>query len=314
MTAPTAAEEGRIGQATARLWRSPALLLCAASLFWALNPIVGRAVRDLISPLALSFWRWAIAALVVLVFAWPHLRRDTREIVRSWKVLMLLGLIGIGVFTTVVYWGLHYTTALNNLMMQGAMPPMILALSALLFRERILVSTLAGTAVSLAGMLTIVAQGDFANLLALRFNKGDAAALVAVLLYALYSALLRKKPPIHPLSLLAVLFLVGVATLIGPYLYEVANGRLMVGRPETFLAILYVAIFPSLLSYFFFNRAVDLIGAPRAGIYMNLPPVFGVGLAMLLLGEGIELFHLVGAALVATGVVWTTRAPRPSAP
>lgn len=312
MSAQPEPRGGVIGRAAAWLWRSPTLLLCAASLFWALNPIIGRAVRDLISPVALSFWRWCIAALVVTAFAWPHLRRDAPEIVRGWKMLLLLGLIGIGVFSTIVYWGLQYTTALNNLMLQGAMPPMILALSALLFRERIRVSIIAGTAVSLAGMLTIAAQGDFGNLLALRFNRGDAAALVGVLLYALYSALLRKKPPIHPLSLLAVLFTVGVATLLGPYLHELAEGRLMVARTATFLAILYVAIFPSLLSYFFFNRAVDLIGAPRAGIYMNLPPVFGVGLAMVLLGEALEPFHLAGAALVAIGVVWTTRAPRAS--
>lgn len=216
--------------------------------------------------------------------------------------------IGGPVWTPIdIYWGLQYTTATNNLMMQGAMPPMILALSAILFGDRIGFAQIGGTVVSLAGLLTIVARGDFDNIIALDFNRGDAAALLAVFFYALYSALLRKRPPIHPLSLLTVLFAVGVATLLLPYLVEVAEGRFMQARPATFGAILYVGIFPSLLSYFFFNRSVELIGTARAGIYMNLPPVFGVSLAILLLGEHLEFFHAIGAALVAIGVIYSTR-------
>lgn len=289
------------------LWGSAPLLLCAASLFWALNPVIGRAVRDLISPVALSFWRWTVALLVVLVFAWPHLRRDAHLIRRNWKILVTLGLIGIGFFATIVYWGLQYTTATNNLMMQAAMPSMILALSALLFGDRVSIAQIIGTIVSLVGLLTIIARGNFENIIDLQFNRGDAASLLAVFLYALYSALLRKRPPIHPLSLLAVLFAVGVATLLPPYAAELAGDRYMQVRPATFLAILYVGVFPSLLSYFFFNRSVDLIGSARAGMYMNLPPVFGVGLAILLLGEHLELFHAIGAGLVAIGVIYSTR-------
>lgn len=216
------------------LWGSAPFLLCSASVFWALNPIVGRAARNLISPVALSFWRWAVA----LFFAWPHLRRDASTIRRDWKFLVLLGLIGIGLFATLVYWGLQYTTATNNLMMQGAMPSMILAISGMLFHDRIRPPQIIGTLVSLAGLLTIVARGDIENLIALEFNRGDAAALGGVFLYALYSALLRKRPPIHPLSLLAVLFAVGVATLLLPYLAELLSGRHMVARPATFGAIL----------------------------------------------------------------------------
>lgn len=291
----------------ARAWGSATLLLIAAALCWSLNPIVGRAVRGLISPVALGFWRWAVALLVVLAFAWPHLRQDAPVIRRHWKILVALGLIGIGVFAVIVYWALRHTTALNNLMMQSAMPPMILALSAVLFRDRISWGQIAGTLLSLGGLLAILSRGSLDNILAMQFNRGDAASLLAIFLYSLYSAMLRKKPPIHPLSLLAVLFAVGVVFLSIPYAIELAEGVRMVGRPETILAILYVGIFPSLLAYFFFNRSVELIGAARAGIFMNLPPVFGVGLAILLLGEALETFHLVGGALVGLGIYCATR-------
>jgi drug/metabolite transporter (DMT)-like permease len=287
-----------------RIWGSASLLLCSASLFWALNPIVARAVHHLVSPLGMAFWRWVVAMGVGMIFAWPHLVDDRREILREWKMLALLG---IGAFALVVYWGLQYTTATNNLMMQGAMPSMILLLSTLVFRDKITPGQLVGTLVSLAGLLVIVAQGSMANLLAMTFNRGDAAALFGVFLYSLYSTLLRKRPAIHQLSFLVTLFGVGAASIALPYSLEIAQGHYMAARAEVVLAILYVGIFPSLLAYFFFNRSVDLIGISRASIYMNLPPIFGVGLAILLLGERLAPFHLVGAVLVASGVFLATR-------
>ncbi len=222
-------------------------------------------------------------------------------------MLSFLGTLGIGAFALVVYWGLQYTTATNNLMMQGAMPSMILLLSTVIFRDRITIGQLAGTLVSLAGLLVIVAQGSLANILAMTFNRGDAAALFGVFLYSLYSTLLRKKPAIHQLSFLVTLFAVGAASIAIPYLLELAHGHYMAARIEVPLAILYVGIFPSLLAYFFFNRSVDLIGVARASIYMNLPPVFGVALAILLLGEHLAPFHIAGAALVGAGVFMATR-------
>lgn len=290
-----------------RVWGSASLLLCCASLFWALNPIVARAVHHLVSPLGMAFWRWVVAMGVGMIFAWPHLVDDRREILREWKMLALLGTLGIGAFALVVYWGLQYTTATNNLMMQGAMPSMILLLSTLVFRDKITPGQLVGTLVSLAGLLVIVAQGSMANLLAMTFNRGDAAALFGVFLYSLYSTLLRKRPAIHQLSFLVTLFGVGAASIAVPYSLEIAQGHYMAARAEVVLAILYVGIFPSLLAYFFFNRSVDLIGISRASIYMNLPPIFGVGLAILLLGERLAPFHLLGAALVASGVFLATR-------
>jgi drug/metabolite transporter (DMT)-like permease len=286
----------------ARAWASAPLLLVLSALFWALNPLVGRAVRDLISPVTLAFWRWTLAFAVTTAIAWPHLRRDWPRIVANWKILVLLGLLGIGIFSTLVYWALRYTTAVNNLLMQSAMPSIIIVSSALFFRDRITLAQIAGAALSLAGLLVIITHGSIEVLRGLGFNKGDAASLLAVFLYALYSAMLRKRPAIHPMSLLSVLFLVGVFTLLPVYLVELWQGVRMDARPETLAAIVYVGLFPSLFSFLFFNRGVDLIGPIRAGQYMNLPPVFGTILAILLLGEHLALFHIAGAALVAAGI------------
>ncbi|MDB5698971.1 MAG: hypothetical protein JWN69_1775, partial [Alphaproteobacteria bacterium] len=184
---------------------------------------------------------------------------------------------------------------------------------ALLFGDRITGSQFAGAVVSLLGMMTIVTRGSLDNLLALDFNIGDLAALGGVFLYSIYSAMLRKKPPIHPLSLLSVLFWMGVTMLLPLLGVEIARGVVMNPRLETWGAILYVGIFPSLLAYFFFNRAVELIGAARAGAYMNLPPVFGIGLAIVLLGERPETFHVVGAVLVGIGI-WTSLRKAPGQP
>jgi drug/metabolite transporter (DMT)-like permease len=292
------------------LWRNASALLIAASLFWAINPLVGRAVRDLIDPVSLSFWRWTVAFMLVLAVGHKAIRQDLGEIWRSWRILLLLGLLGIGLFSTLVYWALRHTTATNNLMMQSASAPLLIVISAALFRERATKAQLAAAGLSVLGLIIFVSQGSLASILTFRFNRGDAASLLAVLLYAFYSALLRKRPAIHPLSLLASLFAVGIITLLPAYAYGLTSTTV----PEnvgmvTAAAILYVAVFPSFLSFLFFNRAVELIGPIRAGPYLNLPPVFGTGLAILLLGERIALYHLIGGAMIAAGI-WCTHYSR----
>lgn len=284
-------------------WRNASALLIAASLFWAINPLIGRVVRDLIDPVTLSFWRWTVAFMLVLAVGHKAIRQDLGEIWRSWRILLLLGMLGIGLFSTLVYWALRHTTATNNLLMQSATAPLLIVISAVLFRERATKAQLAAAALSVLGLIVFVSQGSLANILTFRFNRGDAASLLAVLLYAFYSALLRKRPVIHPLSLLASLFAVGIITLFPAYAYGFTATTISgnVGL-LTAAAILYVAIFPSFLSFLFFNRAVELIGPIRVGPYLNLPPVFGTSLAILLLGEKIALYHLIGGAMIAAGI------------
>lgn len=298
----------------AALWSRAYLLLTMTALFWAGNSIVGRAARELVPPAALSFWRWMLALALLLPLAWPHLRRDWPVLRAHWPVMLILGALGIGAFNTLLYTGLQTTTALNSMLIQSAQPALILMLGALVMRDRTSARQIAGVAVSLAGVLIIIGRGDPGLLLALRLNGGDAIIAFAVLLWALYSVLLRKRPPVHPLSFLAASIMVGLVVIIPVYAAEIGSGRLIVPAAGSALAIAYVSIFPSFLAYLFFNRGVELIGSAATAQYMNVMPLMGAGLAMLFLGETLHLFHVTGLVLVVAGVIVAGRSmPAPAA-
>jgi len=301
---------GRRGFASAlfsRIWASPYVPLLLAVLFWSGNFIVGRAVAESVPPIGLAFWRWILALLLVLGLGWRHIAKDLPALKASWPMLLVLGVLGVSTFNTFVYYGLHTTTALNALLLQSAMPIVILALTFLLFGERPRIAQAVGVVVSLAGVATIASSGDWSALASLTFNSGDLWVLGAVGSYALYSVLLRKRPSVHPLSFLAAIFALGSLVLVPFYVAE----HLMLGpmQPtlETFLALIYVAVFPGFLSYLFFNRGVELAGANTAGHFIHLIPIFGSVLAMLLLGERLAVFHVVGGLLIACGLVLATR-------
>ncbi len=286
---------------------SPYLLLTLAVFFWAGNFIVGRAVRADIPPVALAFWRWFIAALLVTVMARRYLPADLAEIRRHWLIVLLLSISGIAAFNTLVYIGLQYTIAVNALLMQSLMPVLIVGLSFLLFRERINSIQAVGVFISLAGALAIIGRGDIDVLLSLSMNRGDILVFIAVAGYAGYSIGLRKRPTVHPLSLVAVTFIVGDLLLLPLYIWESLAGRTIHFDSPTVLAIGYVAVFPSIVSYLCFNRGVQLVGANRAGMFIHLIPVFGSIMAIVFLDEALQWFHLAGILLIASGISMATR-------
>jgi len=289
-----------------RIWRAPYLLLTFTALFWAGNSIVARGAHQLVPPLALAFWRWSLALLILLPIAWPHLRRDAAELRKSWRMLIVLGALGIGAFNTLLYTGLQTTSAVNGLLLQSLQPGLILLLGALLFADRIRLPQVLGIVLSIAGALTIISKGDPASLVALEFNGGDLIIGCAVVVWSLYSVLLRKRPLVHPLSFLAATLGVGVVSVLPFYLAEVASGRLIESRFESALAIGYVCIFPSLIAYLCYNRGVERIGAAAAGLYLNIMPIMGALLAALFLGEAIRPFHFAGVVLIGAGIACAT--------
>ncbi|KGB57479.1 DMT family transporter [Sphingopyxis sp. SE2] len=293
----------------AALWKRAYPLLTVTALFWAGNSIVGRAARDLVPPAALSFWRWTFALLLLLPLAWPHLRRDWPVLRANWPIVALLGALAIGSFNILLYTGLQSTTALNSMLIQSAQPALVLIAGALVMGDRTSLRQVAGVLISLAGVLAIIARGDPAMLWGLRLNIGDAIISVAVLIWALYSVLLRRRPVVHPLSFLAASMVVGIAVIAPVYAHELWSGRLIVPAAGSALAIAYVSIFPSFLAYLFFNRGVELIGSAATGQYMNVMPLIGAGLAMLFLGEALHLFHVAGLALIVAGILVAGRPP-----
>jgi len=248
-----------------RVWRSPYVLLTLAVLFWSGNFIVGRATAGIVRPVALAFWRWTIGLVLVASLGAPYMRREWRALVKHWPVLLVLGGLGIAAFNTLVYVGLQTTTAVNALLLQSAMPVIILAATFLIYGERASVRQALGVAISVSGIIVISAKGDLRALSSLTFSPGDLWVLRAVLAYALYSVLLRKRPVLHPLSFLAAIFSIGAAMLLPLYVHEHMTMAQVQPILPAYLAIAYVGIFPGFLSYLLYNRGVELAGANTAG-------------------------------------------------
>jgi drug/metabolite transporter (DMT)-like permease len=286
----------------ARLWSSPTLLLVIPPLCWSGNFVVGRAVHGHVPPMALSFWRWTIAFLLVVGFAAPHLRRDLPLMWRQRVLVGLLAFFGISCFNALVYFGLASTTVVNGVLMQSVLPVTIIAGSFAIFGEKIRLLQAVAILVSLAGVAVVITRGSMETVRSLSLSLGDGLIFLAVISYAIYSVLLRKRPSVHPLSFIAVIFLVGAILLLPALAWEIASGRTLPLDATSLLSIAYVAVFPSIVAYLCFNRGVELIGANRAGQFAHLMPVFGTLLAAVFLGERLEISHLAGAALIALGI------------
>ena len=203
--------------------------------------------------------------------------------------------------------GLQTTSAINSLLMQSTMPVVIILMTFLLFGERFTLLQATGVLVSLGGAVTIVSKGDWVALLGLSFNVGDIWVMGAVASYVAYSALLRRRPSVHPLSLLAATFITGTIALAPFYGWETLVVRAMPGDLATVGAVAYLAVFPSVLAFFCYNRGVQAVGANRAGVFIHLVPVFGIFMAVAFLGEELSLTHLLGMGLIFTGIAIAAR-------
>jgi drug/metabolite transporter (DMT)-like permease len=294
------------------LWTSAWTLLALANLFWAGNIVLGRGVTGLVPPVALAYIRWTGAFLIGLGFAWPHLQRDWPVLRRQWKLMLLLSATGIASYNTMSYIGLTETTALNVLLLQSAMPLVILVWAFGLFRDRPSLAQAGGVLVSLAGVATIAAQGSLSILLHLSLNPGDVWVLVAMAIYGSYAAMFRHRPRTHPMSFLVATMGLGSCMILPFFLWERASGATIATDWQAFAALAYIAVFPSFIAYLFFNRGIELIGAARAGQSMHLMPVFGAVLAVAFLGERFHVYHAIGIALIAAGIVLASFKPRPA--
>jgi drug/metabolite transporter (DMT)-like permease len=294
---------------------SPYLLLTLTPFFWACNWIVGRGLHAEIPPMAMTFYRWAFAIVFMLPFALPQVRRQWPLIRAHWRVLLLLGVLGVGSHNALAYLGLNYTTATNGVILNSFIPVMIIALSWLFLRQRLSNVQLAGVMVSLAGVLTILAQGSLEQLLAFRLNLGDIFVIVSMLLWSLYTICLRWRPPgLDMLAFLFVIACVGTTAVLPFYVGEAMLDRHVEWTWEVVAALASVGLFSSFIAYIFWNRGVEQVGASVAGLFVHLMPVFGTILAWLFLGERLQIFHVAGIALILTGIYVTSRTAVPPVP
>ena len=291
---------------------SPYLLLSLTSLFWSLNWVIGKALVGVVTPFALTFFRWLVAVAVMMPFAWPQIREHWPVIRANFRRIAWLGFWGTGLHNAFAYFGLQYTTATNGVILNSAIPILIILLGWAIYRDTITRVQAVGVLISLTGVFAILTRGDPAVLLDLALNKGDLIVLFGMVFWAAYTVFLRLKPPGLPgLALLACCGCVGLALLLPLFVIEMLflDGRVAF-TPATLGAMLYVGIFPSFVGYVFWNRGVAEVGSNVAGIFVHLMPAFGSLLAWLFLDERIHAYHLVGIALILAGIALTTRNAR----
>lgn len=284
------------------------VMLVLTTAFWGGNAVAGRFAVGEVSPFVLTFLRWTLAAAIVAWFAWPHLRRDWPIIRARLPYLAAMGAMGFTGFGGLLYYGLVTTTAINATIFQAAMPMFIFLLNFVVFRTATTPRQTLGYAITLVGVAVAAGRGDLASLVALDLNRGDLLIILAAVIYAGYSVALRQKPTTHWLSFVTVLFVCGaVAALPLAVLETVGGAAIWPATTTAWTVIAFVTVFPSLLAQAFFIRGNEVLGSNAAGLFLNLIPIMGAMLSILLLGERFELFHATALILVLGGIALAQR-------
>lgn len=293
-----------------RLYNNAYLLITLAMLFWAGNFVLGKGVAETVPPMILSCLRWLLAFLLLLPFAWPHLKEDWPEYKNRIPYFFMLGLLSGAAFNALTYLGLHTTTATNAFVINASLPIFIILSNYLINNTNITGKETISVMISLIGVLYIIAKGDLSKLLELNFTFGDLLVIIAIICWAIYTALLPGRPKLHALSFAALTFATATIILIPFSIIEFYLGFRAEMNFTNLSVLLYVGIFPGLLAYIFYNRGVQLIGPNTTGILLYLMTPMGALLSFLFLGEKPQIFHLVGFALIFTGVLLSSKSPQ----
>jgi drug/metabolite transporter (DMT)-like permease len=288
-------------------------LLVLTALFWAGNWVIARGIQGYMSPIAMAFWRWLAALIVLTPFVIGPIVREWPSVRRSWKILALLGVIGVGAFNTLTYTGLKYTTATNGVLLNSVIPILVIGINFAVFHERLNARQVAGVLTSLCGVVMIVAHGSVHVLMHLKINPGDLWVLGAMLGWAIYTVCLRWRPrELSSSAFTGSLIAVGVVFLLPIFAWDYDAGSRTQWGPVTLSAIAYFAIFPSVLAYYFWNAAVARVGGERASTFLHLMPLFGAVLSAIFLGETLLWYHYAGAVLIFSGIFVASRSRSPA--
>lgn len=283
--------------------RAAYVLLALTPLFFATNALAARWIEGSIPPVALAFWRWTLTLVFLVPYAGRGLLAGWRDLVREWPVLLALGALGMGVCGAPVYLAGQTTTATNIGLIYAATPVVIVVLAWLGWREPVSLRQAAGIALSLAGVVAIVAQGDLHVLLGLEFVVGDLLILAAMIAWALYSVIIKRWPGRQPMIVRFVGIVVAGVIVMAPfYVAEIAAGHVATFDGRTIGIFLLLALVPGIGAYLAYGRLVAVLGPSRTGMLMYLIPLYNAGLAWLLLGERLAPYHLVGTALILSGI------------
>lgn len=282
--------------------RAAYLFLLSTMLLWGGNSVAGKLAVGHVSPMTLVFLRWVMAVLILLPIGWRTLREDWPEVRRHWKLLAGLGACGFTIFNVIFYTALNYTTAINVSIEQAAIPIVIILANFVLFRLRVRLLQIVGVVLTIVGVALTASHGDLSQLLKLDLNFGDAIMLVAVLCYSLYSVGLRLKPAIRWQSFMLVLSIAALLISLPFVIWEIAAGRAIMPDARGWALTLYTALGASVVSQVLYIKGNELIGANRAGLFINLVPIFGTLLSVLIVGEQFRPYQAFALALVLGGI------------
>ncbi len=288
------------------------IYLVLTTLFWGANAIAGKLAVGEISPMLLTSVRWLLAVTLLMSFAWPQIRRDMPMIRKHWPVMAALGATGFACFNIALYSALEFTSAINVVILQAGMPLVIFIANFLIFRIPVTAGQVIGFFLTVAGVMTVASGGDIRQLLTLTLNRGDAIMLLAVLIYGGYTVALRYRPVLHWQSMMAVMATSAFLFSLPFTGWEIAVGRVIWPGPEGLAIAAYTAIFPSLISQVLFIQANGLIGSNRAGLFVNLVPIFGTILSVVVLRETLHIYHILALVLVMSGIALAERVKRKS--
>ncbi|MGG4487989.1 DMT family transporter [Metabacillus idriensis] len=289
--------------------RNPYFLLILATILWGGNFVIGRAITDSMPPFTLSVLRWCTAFIIFLPFAWPHLKKEHALLKKNWHILILMSITGIAGFNSLLYLALHYTTSINASLVNTSTPIMIYMLSFFILRESLNRNQMIGTVLSLAGLIFILSKGSLAVLVNFSFNSGDFIVLAAVVCWSIYSILIKRYTGILPgYSTFLVCMAVGILVLSPLAFYEIFILKTpVIWSSSAIFTIFYTGIFASIVAFISWNTAVVQAGANKAGIFLNLIPVFAVIFAVLFIGEALMWYQLAGGLSVIAGVYLSAR-------
>ena len=276
-----------------------------ATFIWSWNFVVARGIFRQVPPVSLAFYRWLTATLIIFPFAFSAFKKEWPVVRKSFLYFLLAAATGISMFNTFIYIGAHYTTAINLALIGTTSSPILSVLLAGIFlKEKIHLLRIAGMVVCIAGILVLLSNGNFHNLLHLHFTRGDSWVLGAGLAFAIYNTMVRKKPAaVSPVSFLFVVFWLGTLLLVPFYVRETAVSEPVHWQVSTILIILYLGLAASVLCFWIWNIAIRNLGAGRAALFGNLIPVFSTLEAVLILGERINWVHGLSFGLVITGLL-----------
>tara|TARA_R110002050_G_scaffold34839_5_gene87961 strand:- start:1128 stop:2006 length:879 start_codon:yes stop_codon:yes gene_type:complete len=286
------------------------VLLTITALLWGANAVAGKLAVGHISPMLLTSVRWGTALAILLAFTLPQLRRDANTIRANLPLLAGYGMFGFAFFNILLYSALEYTTAINVAIEQAGMPMVIFLANFILFRIRASWAQVAGFVLTVAGVAVTASSGSLTRLIGLQLNQGDALMLLAVLFYGGYTVALRYKPVLHWQSMITVMAASAFLTSLPFSAYEAMRGTIIWPDTTGWLIAIFTAVFPSLIAQVMFIKGNEIIGSNRAGIFINLVPIFGTLLSVMILGEMLHLYHVVALVLVLGGIWLSERGKR----